>query len=572
MATVVHVTHESVQQSGGIGTVLRGLIASRRYAAAIERTILLGPLAAPDAGAPLGPDGEVVYDSGRGIRDAAVGPALDRVAGQYGVRLVYGRRRLVGDRGEARPEVVLVELSRPPAGLDTLKYYLSQHFGLDSRRYEWIPEYEQYLRLSEPGLDAVAALLGSGGGPCYLIAHEFMGMGPVLKALLLGDRRYRTVFYAHEVATVRPIVEESPGGDVMFYGVLAQARRRGAFLEEIFGPQDGFHKHALIRNAWRCDGIFAVGDRVVEELRFLGPEFADRPIDLVYNGLPATATRPADRTAAGQRLRRYAAALLGAPPDLVLTHVARLVPSKGLHRDLMLLEQLDLALAARGRTAVFIVLATETGRRPTEEVVRMVAGYGWPLVHREGAPDLSDRELEFDLLVRAFNARSRAVKVLFVNQFGWDRASCGPVMPEGMGFEDLRRGTDVEFGLSLYEPFGIALLEPLNAGAVCVVSDACGCLGFVDRAAEGAEVPAVVRAEFVRRAPAGLQAALAVDGAVRRRIEVEESRRAAALLAERLEQRWGREAEWLAQGGRLAARLSWERVAEEYFLPALARL
>jgi hypothetical protein len=145
-------------------------------------------------------------------------------------------------------------------------------------------------------------------------------------------------------------------------------------------------------------------------------------------------------------------------------------------------------------------------------------------------------------------------------------------MPEEMGFGDLRRGTDVEFGLSLYEPFGIALLEPLNAGALCVVSDACGCLGFVDRVAGGAEVPAVVRAEFVRRVPAGYEAALAVDAAARQRLEGEESRRAALVLAERLERRRGHEAEWLARGNELAGRMSWERVVEEYFLPALARL
>ena len=33
MATLVHVTHEAVQQAGGIGTVLRGLITARSYQA-----------------------------------------------------------------------------------------------------------------------------------------------------------------------------------------------------------------------------------------------------------------------------------------------------------------------------------------------------------------------------------------------------------------------------------------------------------------------------------------------------------------------------------------------------------
>ena len=33
--------------------------------------------------------------------------------------------------------------------------------------------------------------------------------------------------------------------------------------------------------------MFAVGDLVVDELRFLGGVFAAAPIDLVYNGVPA---------------------------------------------------------------------------------------------------------------------------------------------------------------------------------------------------------------------------------------------------------------------------------------------
>ena len=70
MATLVHVTHEAVQQAGGIGTVLRGLITARSYQAHCQRTILLGPLTDPDSAQPLGPDGEILYDASRSIRDS----------------------------------------------------------------------------------------------------------------------------------------------------------------------------------------------------------------------------------------------------------------------------------------------------------------------------------------------------------------------------------------------------------------------------------------------------------------------------------------------------------------------
>ncbi len=91
---IVHVTHEAVQKVGGIGAVLQGLITSSAYAAAIDRTILLGPLPDPHGSEPLGPDGTVVYDNWRGIWSAEVGPALYRIEVSRGVRIVYGRRRM----------------------------------------------------------------------------------------------------------------------------------------------------------------------------------------------------------------------------------------------------------------------------------------------------------------------------------------------------------------------------------------------------------------------------------------------------------------------------------------------
>ena len=51
MATAVHVTHEAVLKVGGIGPVLQGLIAAPAYAAAVPRTLLVGPLLEPDSAA-----------------------------------------------------------------------------------------------------------------------------------------------------------------------------------------------------------------------------------------------------------------------------------------------------------------------------------------------------------------------------------------------------------------------------------------------------------------------------------------------------------------------------------------
>ena len=567
MAMLVHVTHEAVQQAGGIGTVLRGLITARSYQSHCQRTILLGPLTEPDSAQPLGPDGEILYDASRSIRAADVADQLSAVERAFGVRLVYGRRLLTQDGRRASPEVLLVDVSRPPERLNEFKRDLFLQFGLESHRYEQHWEYEQYLRLAEPGFAAVCALIGD--APFLLLAHEFMGLGTAFKALM-SDAACKTLFYAHEVATVRPLVEERPGRDIAFYNALRQARANGQYIDELFGPQDGYFKHALVSEAWRLDAVLAVGDWVVEELRFLGPEFAARPIDLVYNGVPAAELSAAEREAARKKVQASGAALLGWTPDLIFTHVARLVESKGLWRDLLVLEHLDHHLWERGQRALFIALATETGRRDPEDVQRMAA-YGWPLVHREGGSDLSSGELKFDLLVRAFNARTHAVKALFVNQFGWDQQSCGAFLPANAEFADLRRGSDVEFGQSIYEPFGISQVECLSAGTISVVSDVCGCRGFVRQAAGEAGLGGFIEGAYTQLDEAG-RADQPIGARERTEAEAVQSQVVASALASQLSAGATGRKKLLAEGYAAAQQMSWERVAEDMLLPVLRRL
>lgn len=567
MTTLVHVTHEAVHQAGGIGAVLRGLITADSYRAHCPRTILLGPLADPEDDGPLGPDGEVLYDAHRGIGAADIDGALSLVEKAYGVQLIYGRRLLRQDGREARPEVLLVDVRRPPHGLNDFKHDLFNHLGLDSRRYEHIWEYEQYLRLAEPGFAAVQALVGT--APFMILAHEFMGLGVAFKALLSPEASCKTLFYAHEVATVRPLIEEGPGRDIAFYNALRTARAEGRFIDEIYGSQDDYFKHALVRQAWRLDAVLAVGDWVVEELRFLGPEFAARNIDLVYNGVPAVAVPAHAREAARAKLQAAGAGLLGWSPDLVFTHVTRLVKSKGLWRDLLVLEHLDAQLWRERRSALLVVLSTETGRRTPGEVQRM-ADYGWPLVHREGGADLSGGELEFDLQVRAFNSRSRAVKALFVNQFGWDRDSCGDFLTVDAEFGDLRRGSDVEFGQSIYEPFGIAQIEPLSFGTISVVSDICGCVGFVGRVADRESLTGFVEGGYTRLTEGDAGASIGAVACARAEAAV--SRVVADRLAAQLPADANAREKLLAEGYAVARAMSWERVAEDMLIPVLHRL
>ena len=88
-----------------------------------------------------------------------------------------------------------------------------------------------------------------------------------------------------------------------------------------------------------------------------------------------------------------------------------------------------------------------------------------------------------------FNARGGAVCGVLVNQTGWSRDRCGVRMPSAMTPADIRRGSDLEFGQSIYEPFGMAQVEVLTYGALSCLSNVCGCLGFVDRVAGTGRLP-----------------------------------------------------------------------------------
>ena len=203
-----------------------------------------------------------------------------------------------------------------------------------------------------------------------------------------------------------------------------------------------------------------------------------------------------------------------------MTHVTRLVRSKGPWRDLQLLGNLDRLLAPNGKTAVLFILSTEiaTGRS-NEDAHRMEAEYGWSVHHEIGYPDLTEGEASLNNGVVAFNQNARAIKTVFVNQFGWSRERCGVRMPEAMEFMDIHKGSDVELGQSIYEPFGIAQVEPLSFGAICVLSNVCGCRGFIEHATDGEDVPNVIVADYTRldRPSDSLEGLLAIGTAERNR-------------------------------------------------------
>ncbi|MBP7934048.1 MAG: hypothetical protein KA354_05300 [Phycisphaerae bacterium] len=577
MRTIAHVTHEAVHKVGGIGAVLEGLLTSAPYQAAEQRTILIGPLFVTEDGAKgrLGPDGEVLYSSIDHLPAHPVGEALDRVRREFHVQMVYGHRRFSNPHTGAKvsPEILLIDVARMDlTKVNQFKAGLWHAFGIDSTRYESSWEYDLYVKLGPPAIAALHALGAVGGNnECVILAHEFMGMPTALAAIMDPSRAFRTVFHAHEVSAMRRIVESHPGHDVSFYNVLSTAIERERYVSDVFGSQDGYYRHALVSASRHCDKIFAVGDEVVKELRFIGAPFARAAIDTAYNGIPSQQIGLAEKRVSHERMKAYAQTLLGDRPDYIFSHVTRTAPSKGLWRDLRVLERLEPLFRARGKTAVMFVLSTEVPARRPQDVLSMERWWRWPVAHREVDPDLSHGEALFYQGVQEFNARARAIKVVFVNQFGWSQAVCGSRMPANMDMLDIRRGTDLEFGQSIYEPFGIAQLEPLTYGGICVPSNVCGCVGFVEEATAGGDHPNVIIADYCHfdgqpRDEAGW---LSITREERDAHEGCVAERIAAEIMQRLPENEQQVEQLMTSGYELARQMSWDVVAEQYVLPGI---
>jgi len=573
----IHVTHEAVYKVGGIGTVLEGLINSRPYRDGVGRTVLVCPLFYPERTQRLGPGGVVEYSPLDGIHGSQYAPAFAQVERDYNVRLVYGRRPLEDEPSGRRTvcEVLLVDLRGINLHrVNALKGRLFQDYGLRSDLYEHVWEYEQYVQLAAPAVDALEHMrLATDEAPAIVFAHEFMGVPLALALQSAHPQRYRSLFYAHEVAPVRRIVEREPGHDVMFYNVLQTAQKSGMYLEEVFGSQADYHKHAVVQAARHCNGILAVGHHVVDELRFMGREFEDADITLCYNGVPSRQITLEQRKASRQRLGRYFENLLGWRPDLFFTHVTRMAKSKAMWRDIDVLNALEPRLAASGRTAVLLVLSTELPRRPVEDILRMEAEWDWPLAHREGGLDLTGGEALFYQWVQSFNTRARHAKIIYVNQFGFDRERAGRRVPEDLEFLDVRRASHLEFGLSLYEPFGISPLETLTYGGLCLISTSCGCAGFARQVLGARRTGNIILANYIDllRRPRTVKDSLAINADERREIEIRLADQLAEQVFKRLPRDDAEEQALIESGHDLARRMSWDVVAERFVFPAARR-
>jgi hypothetical protein len=213
-------------------------------------------------------------------------------------------------------------------------------------------------------------------------------------------------------------------------------------------------------------------------------------------------------------------------------------------------------------------------KRRTRDIYDMESGYNWPVAHHEGMPDMSGGEAAFYSGVQEFNAKSRNIKIIFINQFGFDRESCGGRMPADMEFMDIRKGSDVEFGQSIYEPFGIAQLEPLSFGGICVVTNVCGCAGFVNDITSGENVKNVIIADYTELNGLGdgdIEDLQQIGKLERDKIEHKVSEKVALEICARLPKNDDEIDSMIKSGYELAKHMSWEQVAENYVLKGLRK-
>ena len=576
---IVHVTHEAVGKIGGIGAVLDGILTSKSYIENTGRTVLVSVLFAAEGPVEnrLGIGGEVLYSSADGYSRTGYTSGFKSIERYFNVDIVYGRRLFEDVRTgvKSTPEVILIDVRQMSARpLNEFKEQLFNCFGIRSNLYEHLWSFEEWVRLAPPAIEALKVIgVAPQEGETIIVAHEFMGMPTALAAKIDTQHDFKTVFYAHEVAPVRKIVEESSGHDTMFYNVMEKAQAKGMSLPEVFGDQSHYFKNVLVEASRHCDSILAVGDYVVKELRFLAPEFKAADIELTYNGIPAYQISLEEKKRSKEKLVQYCENLLGFRPDYVFSHVTRLVRSKGLWRDLRVLEHVEKELRPLHKSAVMFMLSTEVGPRRQKDILRMEAEYKWPVAHHEGLPDLSGGEAAFYAAIQEFNARSRNIKMIFVNQFGFDRHGCGNRMPEDMEFMDIRKGSDVEFGQSIYEPFGIAQIEPLSFGGICVLSNVCGCAGFIKTVSGPEESRNVIIADYTDLGDmkfGDVEDMLKIDVNVRNKIERHVGEKVAMEIFARLPRNDDELVEMISSGYDLAEHMSWEAVVENYVLKAFA--
>lgn len=572
--TAVHLTDNLLGKSPESDSALHGWLTSQAYHDSIERSIVIAPLQVSEGPCcqPLGPEGKVLYSSLDNINDTELAPVFDKIESHLKIRLVYGFQNISNPvtRTSFQIETLLLDVKHMSRSVvNTFKRELYDDFGIQSHRFEHLWQYERSVRLA-PAAVAVLETLNATDDMTTVISHDYSGVPTLLCMLIRPFCHATTVFYAHEVSTIRNIIEAHPGHDTMYYNVMNQATLRNLHIDDVFGEPCHTFQHVLTTAASHCHRILAVGDRVASEMRFLGHGLETKNIDVVHEGLSLEAIDLATRREAKTKLQTYCNTLLGYTPDWIFSHVAKHIKREGLWRDLRVLSAMDREFQESGRTGVMFMVCTDNTSRPTRDILQMEANYGWPVAHREGLPDLVGEEVPFFDAVQTFNARARNIKVLFINQSEFNSDRCGRCMPKDMSQMDLRQGTDVEFCLSVYESSGVSHLEPMAYGGLCVVNRELGCLG-INGSIDQSTVENLLLADFtdIEFNHPSIEDALRIGQSRRDQVEQGVCRDLARQILNKLPVNEDQAQALLGTGAHLTAQMHWDIIIRNFLHPVL---
>ncbi|HSP77040.1 MAG TPA: hypothetical protein VLQ93_00825, partial [Myxococcaceae bacterium] len=314
-------------------------------------------------------------------------------------------------------------------------------------------------------------------------------------------------------------------------------------------PVEDWLDFQLLRHGHLCERVGAVGESVAQELRFLDRGYRALPLPVIPHGNQPIETSWQARRESRERVLGHLREALGLDCRLLLTHIARDAVCKALGRDVTVCEYLAELLPPEARPAVLLIVTEWEPGAPSEEIRSLRAR------------------------AAAFNARQQAVHLHLLNQADW---------PRGLGFtrEDLHRATDVTLGQSMYESFGLAQLEPLSCGAICVLSgvsgaryrlrELCARPGTSEEAHPNLVVADYSAAEEEPGAERSVEDWLRLGGEELERHERRCARRVARRLVEKLP--WDEAGQRRLQetGRRLAERMAWEPLIREQLVPFLS--
>jgi len=514
MIQAIHISHEAAMKIGGIGSVLSGMCTSQPYLEQVDRTIFYGPLF-DDTPNPeskdsiaverLGGRANILFSSIDHIHRSIYDIAFTDIINKYNVEIVYGEKTLYDEIDPERNnviEVLLVGIKNvKPQYENEFKYLLWEKYQFSCQPFEGDWDFEQYLRIAIPLRDLSSALLSAEKQTVYF-SHEYMGIASCLAINLQKRNNEHLYFHAHEISTARAVAESISGHDVAFYHLIDKDLKSGVSMEQRFGSQKSNPRNELLKITPIFDGVLAVGDWVKKEYMYLIPKADPKKVNICYNGIPVPDHTTEDKLNSRKKIKEYCENLYNFTPDVIMTHVTRLVVSKGLWRDISLLEELDKKMSADKLKGFCIILSTLIGNgRTSAEVMKMEADYGWPVLHREGYPDLLDYENDIYWSCQYFNAKSRAIKVVFINQFSFNPYRIGNRLPQGTTFTDLRLSSDAEFGMSVYEPFGIAQIETIPFGGVAILTRACGSAFLLEQVFKGEKIKPYYILDFAKDMP-----------------------------------------------------------------------